>query len=99
MVVLVNGVGVDNNPAPPAARLPGRLAATAPGESTLKQASLTLRPVSTPPPTCTPRGSRAFIVTLKKSLTRVIFPKLSDCVITLLTRPNFAGLTSARPQT
>ena len=44
IVVAVNGVGVDSSPAPPAARLPGRLVATAPGESTLKQASFTLRP-------------------------------------------------------
>ena len=49
MVVAVNGVGVDSIP-PSSARLPGRLVATAPGESTSKQASLTLRPVSTPPP-------------------------------------------------
>jgi hypothetical protein len=30
------------------------LAATAPGESTLKQTSLSVRPVSTLPPTCSP---------------------------------------------
>ena len=43
-------VGVDSTPAVSPTRLPGRPAVDAPGESTSKQASFTLRPVSTPPP-------------------------------------------------
>ena len=70
IVVVVNGVGVESIPAPMPARLPGSAVATAPGESTSKQASLTLRPVSTPPPTSRSALSRAVTVTLKKSLTR-----------------------------
>ena len=62
IVVAVNGIGADNTPAPPGAMLPGRPPVDAPGESTLKQASLTLRPVSTPPPSeqvrAKPRGDR-----------------------------------------
>ena len=76
IVVRVNGVGVESTPAPPPAMLPGSDVATAPGESTSKQASLTLRPVSTPPPSSTSAVSRAVTVTLKKSLTRVSFAEV-----------------------
>ena len=44
MVVRVNGVGVESMPAVSPTRLPGRPAVDAPGESTSKQASFTLRP-------------------------------------------------------
>ena len=92
MIVAVCAAGVVDTP--------GRLAATAPGESTLKQASMTVRPVSTPAPNRMPEAKRVFKVTLKKSLTCVCFPPTSGtCFTTLLTTPNFASETSYMPQT
>src|SRR5262245_14888255 len=91
MVVAVWGTGdVDT---------PGRLAATADGESTLKQTSSTVLPLSTPPPIRMPRGSRASRLTPKKSFVRFCLPKCEDCVTSLDTRPNCTGVTSASPQT
>src|SRR4029453_15008571 len=91
MVVPVCGTGV--------ADAPGRFAAIAPGLSTLKQTSLTVRPVSMPPASLMPSPKGGLMLTLKKSAVRVYFPKLDACVTTFDTSPNLSGLISYSPQT
>src|SRR5262245_50207039 len=91
-VVAVNGVGVRETP--------GRFAATpAPGESTSKHASLTVRPVSKPALNCAPDLRRVFNVRLKKSETNVSLPYCFASVTRFVTRPNFAGEMSYNPHT
>ena len=80
-------------------RRSGRLAATAPGESTSKQTSSTVRPVSTPPASRAPPRNLASKLRDTKSLTRFCLPKFDDCVTRFDTAPNRSALTSYRPQT
>src|SRR4051812_19746130 len=91
MEVPVCGTGV--------ADAPGRFAAIAPGLSTLKQTSLTVRPVSTPPVRRMPGPNRVLMLAPTKSALRVYLPKLDACVTTFEICPNLSGLMSYNPQT
>src|SRR5262245_33696716 len=71
----------------------------APGESTTKHMSATVRPVSTPPPRRIPDANRLLTVNEKKSFTVVCFPKFEAATTRLLTTPNLAGAMSYRPHT
>ena len=98
MVVAVNGtvLGVVPRVVVMLGRLTvvGGVPGETPGESTLKQKSLTVRPVSTPPPNWKPELSRALTLTATKSFWYVTLPKVEACDTTLLTWPNLFGLTS-----
>jgi hypothetical protein len=68
------------------------------GESTTKQLSVVVRPVSMPPPNRTPDGRRASTEKVTKLETCVCLPKSEAGRIRLSALPNLSGLMSYRPQ-